>query len=64
MSNNIEILTSLPGADGNYTSALHRASNDEIRQAIDIMLNRDGKDKIRIAICKRELKKRGTAYEY
>jgi hypothetical protein len=54
----IKVLTSLPSTDGNYISALNRASNAEITQAVDIMLASDGKHKSRIVACKREMRKR------
>lgn len=51
-------LTLIPATDGNYKSALERATNEDLEQAIHIMQNRDGKDKSRILACQRELKKR------
>ena len=52
-------LTSVPTNDSNYTYALKKyATPEEIQQALDIMRNRDGKDKSRIAACERELRRR------
>lgn len=50
-------LTCIPTSDGNFRSALQRASDDELNCAIKIMENRDG-NKNRILACRRELKRR------
>lgn len=51
-------LTAVPPTDSNYTSALKRATDAELQEAIQIMESRNGKDKSRIAACHRELKQR------
>ena len=51
-------LTSLPATDLNFTSCLQRATDNQIRLALETMRNRDGKDKGRIKACERELKRR------
>ena len=51
-------LTSLPATDLNFTSCLQRATDNQIRLALEAMRNRDGKDKGRINACERELKRR------
>jgi len=56
--NTVHALTSLPATDGNFTSSLNGASVDEIKEAIEIMKNRDGKDKTRLDACYRGLRKR------
>ena len=54
----VHALTSLPATDINFTSCLQRATDNQIRLALEAMRNRDGKDKGRIAACDRELKRR------
>ena len=54
----VHALTSLPATDLNFTSCLHRATDNQIRLALESMRNRDGKDKGRINACERELKRR------
>ena len=56
--NTVHALTSLPATDGNFTSSLNGASVEQIKEAIEIMKNRDGKDKGRMDSCYRELRKR------
>lgn len=51
-------LTAVPPTDGNYISALQRATDDELQEAIHVMESRNGNDKSRIAACRRELKRR------
>ena len=51
-------LTSLPATDLNFTSCLQRATDNQIRLALETMRNRDGKDKGRIKACERELRRR------
>jgi hypothetical protein len=41
----VKCLIFLPSTDVNYQSALKRATSEEIKEAIDIMLNSDGKHK-------------------
>ena len=54
----VHALTSLPATDLNFTSRLQRATDNQIRLALEAMRNRDGKDKGRINACERELKRR------
>ena len=54
----VHALTSLPATDINFTSCLQRATDNQIRIALETMRNRDGKDKGRIKACERELKRR------
>lgn len=54
----IHALTSLPATDGNFESIIKDASVAQIKESIEIMKNRAGKDKSRISACYRELKKR------
>ena len=54
----VHALTSLPATDLNFTSCLQRATDNQIRLAMETMQNREGKDKGRIKACERELKRR------
>ena len=54
----VHTLTSLPATDLNFTSALNGATSLQIKMALEVMRNRDGKDKGRINVCERELKRR------
>ena len=54
----VHSLTSLPATDLNFTSALNSATSLQIKMALEVMQNRDGKDKGRIKACERELKRR------
>ena len=54
----VHTLTSLPATDLNFTSFLQRATDNQIRLALETMRNRNGKDKERIKACERELKRR------
>ena len=54
----VHTLTSLPVTDLNFTSCLQRATDNQIRLALETMRNREGKDKGRIKACERELKRR------
>ena len=54
----VHTLTSLPATDLNFTSCLQRATDNQIRLALETMRSRDGKDKGRIKACERELKRR------
>ena len=54
----VHTLTSLPATDLNFTSCLQRATQNQIRLALETMRNRDGKDKGRIKACDMELKRR------
>lgn len=51
-------LTSLPATDLNFTSCLQRATDNQIRLALETMRNRECKDKGRIKACERELRRR------
>ena len=51
-------LTSIPATDINFVSCLKSATNLQIEMALDVMRNRDGKEKGRIKACERELKQR------
>ena len=54
----VHTLTSLPATDLNFTSCLQRATQNQLRIALETMRNRDGKDKGRINACERELRRR------
>ena len=54
----VHTMTSLPATDLNFTSCLQRATDNQIRLALETMHNREGKDKGRIKACERELKRR------
>ena len=58
MTDTVHSLSSLPSTDGNFLSALNRATDEEISQAIDVTENSSGQHKSRITACKRELRKR------
>lgn len=51
-------LCSLPATDLNFMADLKRATSDQIRIAIEKMQKNGGKNKTRIAVCERELKRR------
>lgn len=59
----IKGLMSLPATDLNFKANLERATSNQIRLAIEIMEQSGGKNKGRIAACKRELKKRDKVHE-
>lgn len=54
----VHTLASLPATDLNFTSCLQRATQNQLRLALETMRNRDGKDKGRIKACERELRRR------
>ena len=54
----VHTLTSLPASDINFVSCLKSSTNLQIEMALEVMRNRDGKDKGRIKACERELKQR------
>ena len=54
----VHALASLPATDLNFTSCLQRATQNQIRLALETMRNRDGKDKGRSKACERELRRR------
>ena len=54
----VHALTSLPANDLNFVSCLKGATDLQIEMALEVMRNRDGKDKGRIKACERELKRR------
>ena len=53
----VHTLTSLPATDLDFISCLQRATDNQIRLALEAMRNRDEKDKGRIKACERELKR-------
>lgn len=61
MTDTVHCLSSLPCNDGNFLSALNRATDEEINKAIDFMKCVGGQHKGRITACKRELRKRMKA---
>lgn len=56
--NVIRSLVSLPATDLNFTADLERATSNQICLAIREMERNGGKNKTRIAACKRELRRR------
>lgn len=60
--NVIRSLCSLPATDLNFTAELERATSNQILLAIETMERNGGKNKGRIAACKRELKRRDKAH--
>lgn len=54
----VHALTYLPATDGNFVSCLKNATNLQIEMALEVMRNREGKDKGRIKACEMELKRR------
>lgn len=58
---NVKCLSSVPCNDGNFKSALSRATDNEITLALDIMATTRGQHKGRITACQRELRKRMKA---
>ena len=58
MTDTAHSLSSLPATDGNFISALNRATDEEISQAIEVMENSSGQHKCGITACQRELRKR------
>lgn len=61
MLDTVHSLSSLPATDGNFKSALSRATDAEISQAIFDMKSSGGQHKGRITACQRELRKRMKA---
>lgn len=61
MTDTVHSLSSLPATDLNFLSALNRATDEEISEAIDIMATTGGQHKCRISACQRELRKRMKA---
>lgn len=60
--NVIRSLCSLPATDLNFTTELKRATSNQIRLAIEMMEQSGGKNKGRIAACKRELRRRDKVH--
>lgn len=58
MTDTVHCLSSLPSSDGNFLSALSRATDTEITIALDVMVTTGGQHKGRITACQRELRKR------
>lgn len=54
----VRSLCQLPSTDGNFICRLQRATDEEIRKAINDMRHSNGKHKSRILACERELRKR------
>lgn len=54
----VRALTSLPATDLNFVSCLKCATNLQIEMALEVMRNREGKDKGRIKACEMELRRR------
>lgn len=61
MLDTVHSLSSLPATDGNFLSALNRATDEEITIALDVMATTGGQHKCRITACQRELRKRMKA---
>lgn len=61
--NVIRSLCLLPATDLNFTAELKRATSNQIRLAIETMERNGGKNKGRIAACKRELRRRDRKHE-
>ena len=58
MDSTVHALATLPATDLNFTSALRKATDEQIEQAIDKMIDNGGKHKGRIKACQRELDRR------
>ena len=58
----VHALTSLPATDLNFASVLKSATSLQIKMALEVMRNRDGKDKGRINACERELRRREKSF--
>lgn len=56
--NVIRSLCSLPATDLNFVADLERATSNQMRLAVETMERNGGKNKTRIAACKRELRRR------
>lgn len=54
----VHTLCVVPVTDGNFKSALERASNEHIKEAIETMKSSNGQHKSRILACERELRRR------
>ncbi len=55
----VNCLITVPSTDGNFICHLGYASAEQLKEAISIMESNGGKNKSRIAACRRELRKRG-----
>lgn len=55
----IKTLITLPAGDCNYQTALKEATEDDLKKAIEIMKNSDGKHQTRIKTCESQLSKMG-----
>lgn len=58
---NVQALSSLPATDLNFVSCLKSATVNQLEVALEVMRNRDGKDKSRISACERELSRRAKS---
>lgn len=54
----VHILCVLPTTDLNFKSALEKACNEHIQEAIETMKSSNGQNKSKIAACERELRRR------
>ena len=54
----VQALTSIPATDLNFVSCLKGATDLQIEIALEVMRNRECKDKGQINACERELKRR------
>lgn len=54
----VQALTTLPANDLDFLSQLKGATDLQIKIALEVMRNRQGKDKSRIMACERELGRR------
>lgn len=61
MTDTVHCLSSVPATDGNFLSALNRATDEEITIVLDVMATTGGQHKGRITACQRELRKRMKA---
>lgn len=61
MTDTVHCLSSLQASDGNFLSALNRATDEEITIALDVMATTGGQHKGRITACQREFRKRMKA---
>lgn len=58
MGSNVSWITSTPAGDLNFINALKRATNDEIKEAISQIEAAGWKNKTKLLVCNRELRKR------
>lgn len=58
MNDIVRCLVTVPATDGNFISALNRASGKDLLDAIYAMEQNGGKNKTRMLACSRELRRR------